>query len=424
MMTDYFDFFNIYIIGSVEMLFQFHFFTKFLNKKVTLPFYFLFIICAGIVLHFFLDSTIISLAVFSLLLVAWGVTLCRADLKSSILYAALVVEVMQLCYGIVRSLFYMLMMLFAAYEVSGIIFMLACEIASLIFTGVCYNIVYRHFSYYNAAEYMFLVLIPILMLFIMDDYVNAITYSLAYINSSGTAEFLRNHGQTLIIQVLGIVSLFCILFAHKKLLQSFQLCTELSLLEQKEHSLNQYVEEARSHYEKTKSFRHDIRNHITVVKELLQAGKTEQAIQYIGNMDEIAEELLFPCSTNNPVVDILVGNKLGVASSMGIDVSCTLLLPNPCGLRDIDICIILSNALDNAFRACKDVETEKYIHISGRIQGDFLMIVVENSYQGTDSFKKGIGLSNIETVAEKYHGAMLAEKSGGRFSLSVLLNIS
>jgi len=109
---------------------------------------------------------------------------------------------------------------------------------------------------------------------------------------------------------------------------------------------------------------------------------------------------------------------------MGIDVSCTLLLPNPCGLRDIDICIILANALDNAIHACKSVDTEKYIHISGRMQGDFLMIAVENSCSGPDEFQKGIGLSNIETVAEKYQGAMLAEKADGRFSLSVLLNIS
>ncbi len=239
-------------------------------------------------------------------------------------------------------------------------------------------------------------------------------------------EYLINHWQMLIIQLLGIASLFCILFAYKKLLQSFQLSTELSLLEQKEHSLNQYVEEAKSHYEKTKSFRHDIKNHIAVVKELLQVGKAEQAIQYIGDMEDMAEELFFPCSTNNPVVDILVGNKLGIAKNMGINVDCSLLLPYPCSLRDIDICIILSNALDNAIHACKnmDVNTEKYIHIAGRIQGDFLMMEIENSYQGKEMFKKGTGLSNIKMVAEKYNGAISIKTQGRIFVLHVLLIIS
>ena len=134
----------------------------------------------------------------------------------------------------------------------------------------------------------------------------------------------------------------------------------------------------------------------------------------------------FPCSTNNPVVDILVGNKLGIAKSMGIDVGCSLLLPYPCSIKDIDICIVLSNALDNAIHAVKslDVGTEKYIRVSGRIQGDFLMMEIENSFQGKGVFKKGSGLLNINAVAEKYGGAMSIETRGKVFVLHVLLIIS
>ena len=197
------------------------------------------------------------------------------------------------------------------------------------------------------------------------------------------------------------------------------------MLEQEERSLSQYVEEAKTHYEKTKSFRHDIRNHIAVVRELLQNGKTQQALHYIEDMEDIAKELSFPCSTNNPVVDVLVGNKLGIATNMGIDVDCSLLLPYPCGLRDIDICIILSNALDNAIHACKNMSSgaEKYIHVSGRIQGDFLMMEIGNSFQGKEMFKKGTGLSNIKTAVEKYHGAMSIKTHGTEVVLNVLLVI-
>lgn len=276
-----------------------------------------------------------------------------------------------------------------------------------------------------------------------------------------------NPFEMLSMQLLGMASLFCILFAYKKLLQNFRLSTEVSLLEQQEHSLNQYVEEAKAHYEKTKSFRHDIRNHITVVKELLQRGKTEQAMEYIGDLDEMTAELSFLCSTNNPVVDILVGKKLGLAESMGIRVDCTLLLPGPCGLRDIDICIILSNALDNAIHACRKMGdgAERYIRVSGRIQGDFLLIEMENSFhiensfyagngshvrnssrvgngsyvgngshmgnstnvengsRGEESVRQGTGLSNIKAVAEKYHGAISIKAGDGAFVLNVLLII-
>ena len=307
--------------------------------------------------------------------------------------------------------------------------MLTSEAASLLLIGFCYYMVYRYFSDYTAAEMqqMFLVFIPILMIFIMSEYINTISFDYQYvILEDGFFEYLFSYWQLLAMYLLGLLSLFCILFSYKKLQQNFRLSTELSLLEQEEHSLNRYVEEAKTRYDRTKSFRHDIRNHIAVVKRLLQSEKLEEAITYMEDLDDMAEKMSFPCSTNNPAVDILVGNKLGIAQSMGIDVACSLLLPYPCSLRDIDICIVLSNALDNAIQAVKRLDTgmEKYIHVSGRIQGDFLMMEIKNSFHGKGTFKKGTGLSNVKKVAEKYGGAISIETQENKFVLHVLLIIS
>ncbi len=428
-MTDYIDFFSEFVMGSVEMLFLFYFFVKLLRKKVRSYFYLLFAVFAAVCYHFVRVDTIAGFALVVLLLIAGGILLCHAEFKSSLLYAALVVEIMQLCYGIVKSLLSVLypLMSVAFQDMAGMVFMLSGELISLLLSGFCYYMVYRHFSCYINTEiqYMYLVFIPFLMIFIMDEYINSVIYGWEIIEDDGTTQYLINHWQLLIIQLLGISSLFCILYAYKKLLQNFRLNMELSLLEQEERSLSRYVEEAKTHYEKTKSFRHDIRNHIAVVRELLQNGKTQQALHYIEDMEDIAKELSFPCSTNNPVVDVLVGNKLGIATNMGIDVDCSLLLPYPCGLRDIDICIILSNALDNAIHACKNMSSgaEKYIHVSGRIQGDFLMMEIGNSFQGKEMFKKGTGLSNIKTAVEKYHGAMSIKTHGTEVVLNVLLII-
>lgn len=270
-----------------------------------------------------------------------------------------------------------------------------------------------------------MILIPILMIFFMSEYISSILYGNIAVRNAGGSAISVNHYQILMIQLFGMASLFCILFAYKKLLQNFHLSTELSLLEQEEHSLNRYVEEARARYEKTKSFRHDIKNHITVVKELLQNGKQEEALTYIGDLADMTEALSFPCSTGNPVADILLGNKLGIAESMGIDVDCSLHLPYPCPIRDIDFCVILSNALDNAIHACRDIDdgSGKYIRLTGRIQGDFILMEVENSFHGKGLAGRGTGLSNIKMVAEKYQGAMSVKTQGSSFILSVLLVI-
>ena len=431
-MAEYLDFFNIYVIGLIEGTFQFYFLAKILKKKLLLPFYFLFGVCAVIVTRFLSVGTVTGFVAMVFLLTVCGILVCHADFKSSLLYAALTTEIMLLCYGIVKSLIGLLYawLPYFFYDTAGIAAMLASEAASLLLTGVCYYMVYRYFSDYTASEMpqMFLVFIPVLMIFIMSEYINTLSFDYQYVvlEEDGSFEYLLSHWQLLAMHLLGLLSLFCILFSYKKLQQNFRLSTEISLLEQEEHSLNQYVEEAKTRYDETKSFRHDIRNHIAVVKNLLQSGKLEEAVSYMEDMDDMAEKMSFPCSTNNPVVDILVGNKLGIAKSMGIDVDCSLLLPYPCSLKDIDICIILSNALDNAIQAVKrlDAGMEKYIHVSGRIQGDFLMMEIENSFHGKGAFKKGTGLSNVKKVAEKYGGAMSIEAQENKFVLHVLLIIS
>ena len=440
-MAEYLDFFNIYIMGVVETSFQIYFLAKILKKKIWSPIYFLFTAGAVIINEFIPSGTIIGFVVFVLLISICGAFACHANFKASLLYATLTTEIMLFCSGIVNSLMSLSYPWMPAFfhETGNIAAMLICETASFLLSGFCYYIVYCYFSRDDlypvdapdttmGMQQMFLIFVPILMIFIMSNYINAIEYDFQFeiLADKGPAGHFFSHGQMLFMYFLGLASLFCILFSYKKLQQIFRLSTEISLLEQQEHSLNQYVEEAKTRYDETKSFRHDIRNHIAVVKKLLQGGKLEEAVSYIEDMDDMAEKMSFPCSTNNPVVDILVGNKLGIAKSMGIDVDCSLLLPYPCSLRDIDICIVLSNALDNAIQAVKNLGagTEKYIRVSGRIQGDFLMMEIENSFHGKGAFKKGTGLSNVKKVAEKYGGAMSIEIQENVFALHVLLIIS
>lgn len=427
-MEEYIDFFNRYIVSSIQMLIGFYFFGKFLKRKGKRYFYPLSAAFGVVLVHVVTAGSIAAYLAYTLFLIVVGLVICRADWKSVLLYAALTVEIMEISFGIINSVSGILHPLTLPFHRNaGAVISVFMGSMALVLAVFCYRAVYRIFPNYEAAEkqYLFMILIPILMIFFIDEYISSILYGNIVLKNAGGNGISVNHYHMLVIQLFGMASLFCLMFAYKKLLQNFRLRTELSLLEQEEASLNRYVEEARARYEKTKSFRHDIKNHMTVVKDLLQNGKQDEALAYIGDMADMSEALSFPCSTGNPVADILVGNKLGIAESMGIAVDCTLRLPYPCLIRDIDFCIILSNALDNAIRACRDIDVgaEKYIRLTGRIQGDFVLLEVENSFQGTGLSERGTGLSNIKAVAEKYQGAMSIKTQGGSFILSVLLVI-
>ena len=421
------DFFNGYIMAAVQIFTGLYFLSKFLKKKVKPVYYLLFAGAGTGMIRWIQAGGTAELAVFVLLLTAWGIFLCHADWESVLLYAALVVEIMQLCYGAVNSV---LGMLFSVNfpqgkETAEILFVVLGNMA-LPAAVFCYCMVCRYFLYHESVKkrYLLTILIPVVMIFLMEEYISSVIYGNTVVTVGNKIVSTTNHYQMLVIQLLGLASLFCLMFAYRKLLENFHLLTQLSLLEQEEHTLGRYVEEAKSRYEKTRAFRHDIKNHIMVLKYLLQNGKSVQALNYIVDMEEMTEELSFPCSTSHPAADILIGTKLGLARNMGIDVHCSLFLPHPCPVRDIDFCIILSNALDNAVRACtEDAGAETYIRVTGNVQGDFILIEIENSFHGKGIVKEGTGLSNIKAVAEKYHGAVNIKTGDGAFILSVLLII-
>lgn len=428
-MMDGLDFFNVCFMGSIEVLMGFHFFTRFLQRKVRFIYYIVFVVFGIAVMVNFPAGSIMEFFVYILLLIAAGIIICKTYNVFIVLYAVVTIEIMHLCYGIFNSLSCILFpLVFSGNpEIVSLLFMAVGSVLALVMSAVCYQVVYKCFAYEETVgtKYTLMILIPTLLIFLGGEYISSGIYG-DTITIEGDGRILsRSPYQILLIQMLGIVSLFCILYAYKKLVESFKLSEEVSLLELETHSLNQYVEEAKIRYEKTKSFRHDVKNHIAVVKELVRNGNTDVALQYMGDMENLTADMSFPVNTNNPVLDILIGNKLGVAKSTQIEVQCSFIAPYPCEIADIDLCIIFSNALDNAVSACNKISYDKsrYIHIAGRVQGDFILIEIRNSYSGKGSVHRGTGLANIKAVAEKYHGAMEIKTEGEIFILSVLVII-
>lgn len=425
-MIDYLDFFNIYVEGSIEMIVCFYFFSEFLQKKVKPMYYLLFMVCGTSLLAIFKAEGIF---VFIILLMTAGKIFCKTSFVSAALYAVVTVEIMNLCFGLFNSLSCILTMVAFEENVQeyGFMLMVAGSMFALVLSILCYRGIQKCCVRDEVIDrkYVFMILMPTLLIFLISEYINTNIYGNTVTIEENSSISGINPYLMLLVQMLGIASLFCIMSAYKKLVESFRLNKEVALLEMQAHSLSQYVSEAKLRYEKTKSFRHDIKNHITVVKELLENKKQEAALQYIEEMQDLTTDMSFPVSTNHPILDILIGNKLGIAKNSRIEVLCSMLVPYPCGISDTDFCIILGNALDNAISACNQMgnEKRKYIYVTGKVQGDFLLLEIENSYNGRKNTQSGTGLANIRMVAEKYDGAVEIRTEREAFVLSVLVII-
>ena len=337
------------------------------------------------------------------------------------LAAVLAYYVSQLSFGIINSIEAALFPHFIGNLLLYLLLLAAQGIFFVLCSG-CYHVILKLLAWTEDSQmpYIGLLLFPGLFFFAAELYILDTAYSF-FAPVISLAE-VGKHSTLLLLQGMGLAALLCTLYAYRQLCQGFQAQAELQSLAQAAHTQKVYIAEAQARYEQTKSFRHDIKNHLSVLDGLLRSGKLEEGREYLKKLETVSESLSFPHQTGNPVVDILLGEKLGLAKEIAAEVS--LVLPKLCGIDDFDLCVLFANALDNAITACRANDGAKAVRISGKQQGDFYMLTFENTCSGKPVPPAGTGLSNIRAVAEKYHGAMLTEKNEGKFYLCVLLNTS
>lgn len=232
------------------------------------------------------------------------------------------------------------------------------------------------------------------------------------------------HLAMLVLQVLGLLALLCTLYAYRRACRYQQAQAALDALSQAARAQRTYLEEARNREERTRSLRHDLNSHLTVLEGLLKDDRTQEAAAYLETLRSAAAALSPAFSTGSAVVDILLSDKLETARAQGVEAEVSLLWPRESGVDDFDLCVVFSNALDNAVRACLAAPEPRSLRITGRRQGDFFRLSFENTCLPGPLPPMGTGLANVKAAAEKYRGAILTEKEGGRFQLHVLLNIS
>ncbi len=243
---------------------------------------------------------------------------------------------------------------------------------------------------------------------------------------SGTKDLFQGKQSNLwaLFWILGACVIFFIILrlAGRIVILSMQEADQKRLEDQiKEQSV--YLEEARMRNEKYRRFQHDIDNHFLVLSGLIHEKKYEEAEIYFENLHKSSDHLLMGIETGNPVIDILLNEKINYARSNGIEVKYDIRISPDCPVEDLDLCVILANAMDNAITACMKGDIEKpEISVMLRKRHHFLILEIANPVRAAyKAVEYGTGLKNIRNTVEKYEGTMEIEESKNYFKLTVLL---
>lgn len=262
---------------------------------------------------------------------------------------------------------------------------------------------------------------PVLMVFLLFSYVGNST-------TNGT------------LLLLLLLTAFSILLVLIRVLTS---SSAIARMEESEKAAAIQLQMQRREYEDVckkmemgRTYRHDMRHHLLVLEGLAKQGDTESMARYIGNLNGQLSEIEKESYCENSTVNAVLASCIGKAKKAHCVVTAKIHLPGDIPFDEIDVCIILANALENAVNACKKVyeEDKRYIHVAAElVDGRKLTISVENPCNVPLSFQAdgfpivpereghGIGLKSIDAVTKKYNGMFHCECKEGEFRFKAVL---
>ncbi len=332
----------------------------------------------------------------------------------ALLYGVLASEIMWLSFGLFDSL---LSVLAAVTHIpntyaGGIAFLTVGNILSLgaywIISRAAFNIIRNERA---ELQNIMIILAPLVLIFIVEVYIVKAAYGTA-----DASPAINWNIELLSVQSLGVASVLCVLLSYKRCADNFRMREKIRLYDRERHYSEQYANDIKAYYNTARSMRHDFKNHVTIIGELLRKERYQDAASYISKLDKACESSELKFHTGCFILDIIFTEKLADLADK-VTINCAA-VPE---IDETDICTIFANAIDNAVHAVSKLpDDEKIIAISTKKRGEMLFIEIENSYDGKP-FERGTGIENMISAAEKYGGTAKIVTDGKRFVLKMVL---
>ena len=235
--------------------------------------------------------------------------------------------------------------------------------------------------------------------------------------SSGTRGWENLQGENLIkngllsLVIIGAFFCICAFDVQRKEMKKMLRLNERCICEQTE----QYRLLSNRDRELRK-FRHDYNSHITALQNLAECGSREKLVRYIEGLAAVRSRFKLICS-NNIICDAILNQYMLLCRDADIELKVKGNLPNCLLIPEPDLCVIVSNAVKNAYEAAKQCGGKRNIQVEFTSMGNFASIQIINTSPGTqvirdgvfqttknDSVNHGIGMENMLEAAEKHGG--------------------
>ena len=235
---------------------------------------------------------------------------------------------------------------------------------------------------------------------------------------------------TSIVLIFSNIAIFYIIDKQNDLIETKE---KLFFTETHINSQIAHYEQLYKHQTEIRTFRHDIKNILLSIMGILKESDTEKALQVMqANLDMLDDSNKKIVNTGHPITDAILQSKLHDAEAKGIKLSISTKLTEKIIVDELELGIVLGNALDNAIEATAKVKNnhEKVVAFDMIATAERIIITIENPVDGNvntdklittkkDKENHGYGVGSIKTIARKYDGVAEFAYSNGMFTTNI-----
>jgi len=215
--------------------------------------------------------------------------------------------------------------------------------------------------------------------------------------------------------------------------KSFGLQTEQTILQMQIDTISIQIEDYKASQKQGAIYRHDLRHHLQYISANIAENHTEEALNYIAKINKAVEAIQIKQYCENTSVNLILSTYVTKAKKNHIDIDVDAIIPMATDISSIDVCVILSNAIENAINACNklDHKTNKKISVSCKYENKNMKIEICNNFEDEIYFEDGIpistekdhglGVKSIIATANKYVGLYTFTEENGIFRMRVIL---
>lgn len=239
--------------------------------------------------------------------------------------------------------------------------------------------------------------------------------------------------KAMVISSILILFNIMVIYIYEKLQKTYEALSEKQMLEQAVEAQHNELEIVKSSQDKVDYLRHDFKNHLIIMGQLVADCKYSELSDYISKSVKSMTEPKQFINTGFSEIDSIMNFKLQEIDGLGTKMKYSISIPEKLKIDGFDIIVVLGNLLNNAIEALEKTK-DKTFFIDVTFEKNILFIHIENSFDGivkkndkdfvtTKASKSGhgIGLKSVNNILEKYNGDIIFSYDNNVFKTDAML---